>query len=454
MGQTRQAGRWLAMVLALMLLAAACGGGDEGGGEAGGGGAGGSEGGGGGGGGGGSVTFFSTQLAPVEEAEKVRNSILAGYEGEFEFIGADNYGAWVDRILAEAEANDVTLDLLGSLHGDFVSLGTEHLTDVSDLMEELSDREFTEDFVDLTTIGTDTSYYVPWMQATYIMVANRQALEYLPEGADVNSLTYEQYLEWGRRIYEETGRAMVGFPAGQDGLIHRFFQGYLLPSFTGGLVTTFTDSEPAWQWMSDIWEYTHPQSVGYGFMQDPLLSEEVWVAWDHVARLINALEQRPDDFVAFPAPTGPEGLAYMPVVAGLAIPQGAPNPDGARDMIRHLTEFETQVTTLREVAFFPVVSGELPEDISPGLRAEAEAVEAQSTASDALPSLLPVGLGDAGGDFDKIFVDTFTRIVLDGEEIGPVLEQQAETMSALMEQTGAPCWEPDPPSDGEPCQVN
>lgn len=53
---------------------------------------------------GGPVTFFSTQLAPVEEAEKVRNEILAGFDDEVDFVGADNYGAWVDRITAEAEA--------------------------------------------------------------------------------------------------------------------------------------------------------------------------------------------------------------------------------------------------------------------------------------------------------------------------------------------------------------
>ncbi len=64
-------------------------------------------------------------------------------------------------------------------------------------------------------------------------------------------------------------------------------------------------------------------------MQEPLLGEEVWVAWDHVARLINAVKDRPDDFVMFPAPAGPKGRGYMPVIAGLAIPKGAANREGA-----------------------------------------------------------------------------------------------------------------------------
>jgi multiple sugar transport system substrate-binding protein len=440
MAVSRNLPRWLVAIPTLALLAAACGTDDEG------------DNGAAGADGGGEVVFFSTQLAPVEEAEKVRTTILAGYDGEVDFIGAENYGAWVDRITAEAEAGDVTIDLLGGLHGDYVSLGTERLTDVSDLQEELSGAGFDETFLELARLGTDSTYYIPWMQATYIMVANTQALDHLPDGADVNELTYEEYAEWAANIFEATGQAKVGFPAGEDGLLPRFFEGYLLPAFTGGLVTTFNESDEAWDWMRGIWEHTHPQSVGYGFMQDPLLSEEVWVAWDHVARLKDALEQRPDDFVAFPAPAGPEGRAYMPVLAGLAIPQGAPNADSARSLIEYISAPDTQAATLREVGFFPVVAGDLPEDVSPGVQLQADAVAMQTEAEDALPSLLPIGLGDAGGDFNKVFVDTFTRIVLNGEDTRTVLEEQSAVLDALMQETGAPCWEPDPESEG-PCQV-
>ena len=41
-------------------------------------------------------------------------------------------------------------------------------------------------------------------------------------------------------IHTETGNPMFGFPAGEGGLMHRFFQGYLVPAYSGGLVTTFT----------------------------------------------------------------------------------------------------------------------------------------------------------------------------------------------------------------------
>ena len=71
---------------------------------------------------------------------------------------------------------------------------------------------------------------------------------------------------------------------------------------------------------------------------------------------------------------------------------------------------------------------------------------------DALPALLPVGLGDRGGEINQIFRNAFDRIVLDGEEIEAVLEEEGANLQALMDETGAPCWAPDAPSQG-PCQV-
>ena len=69
-----------------------------------------------------------------------------------------------------------------------------------------------------------------------------------------------------------------------------------------------------------------------------------------------------------------------------------------------------------------------------------------------IPGLLPVGLGDLGGKFNKVYVDTFQQIVLNGADIKTVLDQQAEALRAIMEESKAPCWAPDAKSDG-PCPV-
>ena len=226
-------------------------------------------------------------------------------------------------------------------------------------------------------------------------------------------------------------------------------------SFTGGMVTGFKSPEAVamYEWFrDDLWPYVHPQSITYEFMQEPLLSGEVLVAFDHTARLINAFNERPDDFVAFPAPAGPAGRAFMPVVVGLGIPYTAPNPDGAEELLRFLLSPETQGRVLQDLAFFPVVGGVDTTNLPAGVAIEAAAVSAQASSPDALPALLPVGLGDRGGEINELFRNTFQRIVIDGEDIQTVLNEEGAALQTLLDETGAACWPPDAPSEGA-CQL-
>ncbi len=402
---------------------------------------------------GGKVTFMSTQFNTVEESDKAR-AILADF-GDVDFVPSEE-GPMIDLLKAEAQAGSGTVDLVGALHGTFPVLAQEDvLFDLSDLLAEIqAEYELPEAFVELGKLGTeDYQYYIPWMQATYIMAAHKDALQYLPEGADINALTWEQLAAWAKNIYDATGEAKLGLPVA--GLFHRFLEGYLYPSFTGGMVTGFKSEEAVamWEWFkTDLWPYVHPQSIAYEFMQEPLLAGEVLVAFDHTARLINAFNERPEDFVAFPAPAGPAGRGFMPVVVGLGIPFTAPNPDGAEALLKYMLSPETQARVLKDLAFFPVVGGVDTSGLSAGVAIEAGAVSAQANSPDALPALLPVGLGSRGGEINEIYRNAFSRIVLNGEDIPTVLEQEGANLQKLLDETGAPCWPPDAPSEGA-CQL-
>ena len=402
----------------------------------------------------GEIVWLSTQLRPVEESEKLRNVILKDFPGQVTYLPEDT-APFVDRLLAETRGGQVTISLVGGVHGDFPPFIEEGvMADLSDLAGRLTGAGVNADFMDLGKMGTDKQYYIPWMQATYIGAANKEALQYLPDGADVNSLTYDQLKEWAANIQTATGERKFGLPGGPSGLIHRIFQGYFYPAFTGRNITEYASPEAVemWTYVKDLWQYANPQSASYEFMQEPLLSGEVWVAMDHVVRLRNAVTERPDDFVLFPAPSGPQGLAFMPVLAGVGIPEGAPNRAGAEQLIEYLLTPEAQAATAREVAFFPVTNADLPADLPQGVKMISDAVVAQTNADNAIVSLLPVGLGAKGGEFNKVFLDTFQRIVLRNEDIQTVLNEQAAMLQTIMNDANAPCWAPDPPSDG-PCQV-
>ncbi len=391
------------------------------------------------------VLFWSTQAKPVEEAQAMREQVLGGFGGGVDYQPNDG-GPWLTRLKAELEAGSGSIGVLGALHGDFSAMNPEDLVD----LDSLGVSSASDTFNTLAKLGGDGMQYIPWMQASYIMAANKEALQYLPDGADIDALTYDQLIQWAANAHEAAGEPKFGFPAGPKGLKHRFFQGYLYPSYTNGVVRTFASDEAvtAWQKMRELWTHTNPASTNFSFLQEQLLSGDAWIVFDHTSRLAAAFNERPDDFVAFPAPAGPAGRGFMPVIAGVAIPKTAPDMDKAKDLVTYMLSPETQVATLRATNFFPVVDVDLPDDLPPAVQAAGGAVAKMSGSADANPGLLPAGLGDKGGDFNRVFVDSFERIVLAGQDIRTVLDDQKGKLAAIMNETGAPCWAPDAPSEG------
>lgn len=400
------------------------------------------------------LVFLSTQLRPLEEAQRTRTQILNTSPVPVEFV-PEEPPQLVVHVQADMKSGSPTISLIGALHGELAPLVTMNdLAPLDDMDALVKSSGIPAGIVTLAHLGTDHLQYVPWMQATYIMAANKKALQYLPAGAKLDSLTYDQLGQWAANAEKATGQRVLGFPAGPTGLMHRFLEGYLLPSFTGGEVTAFVspDAEKMWADFKALWAHVNPNSTNYNFMQQPLLAGDVLIAWDHTARLQDAFRQHPDDYVAFSAPAGPKGRAFMPVVVGLSVPKSAPDAAGARQVIEFLLKPQTQITTLRVSSFYPVVNTPVPGDLDPGLKAELAAVQAQQSAPDARPALLPVGLGSHSGEFDRIFTDTFQRIVLRGQDIRQVLDLEGKQMQHVLDEAKAPCWSPDPASTGT-CQV-
>ncbi|MEK9701453.1 MAG: carbohydrate ABC transporter substrate-binding protein, partial [Deltaproteobacteria bacterium] len=136
------------------------------------------------------ILFWSTQAKPVEESQKMREQVLAGFGSAVDYQANDG-GPWLTRIQAESQAGSGSIGVLGGLHGDFTSLPSD-LADLSDV--NLGATQVNANFKKLGMLGTGQQKYLPWMQATYIMAANKKALPYLPKGADINALTYDQLI--------------------------------------------------------------------------------------------------------------------------------------------------------------------------------------------------------------------------------------------------------------------
>ena len=105
----------------------------------------------------------------------------------------------------------------------------------------------------------------------------------------------------------------------------------------------------------------------------------------------------------------------------------------AKDLIRYLTDPKQTATVARELGFFPpTAQQQLPAELDPGIKAEADAIQAQSTSQDKITSLLPVGLKDKGGAYDDVFRTTFTGIVLRRRDTKQTLAGKAKELQG--------CW--------------
>lgn len=401
------------------------------------------------------TTIVSTQMRPVEEAEKMRKQVLNALPGGALFLPEDG-NTVLTRMRAELGAARGQIDVLIALDGELAPIHQlGGLQDLDALISRLSaSREFNPAALALGRMGGPTQRFVPLMTNTFMMVANRQALPHLPAGADLQALTYPQLLEWARALHAATGERKLGFPAGPKGLWWRFFQASFYPSHTGGVVRTFksAEAEAGWLQLRAMWQHVNPRSTSYAFMEEPLKSGEVWLAFDHAARLLPALLARPDDFVAFPAPAGAKGRGFMPVMVGLAIPRNAPDRAAAERVIDLLTQPATQARLQALFGFFPVVKADL-SGLPAGVRTAAAGMQATLAAPDGIASRLPVQLGRKNGEFNKIYVDAFTRIVLRGEDVRRVLNEESVWLNDLLQDAKVPCWAPDAPSGNQPCRV-
>jgi multiple sugar transport system substrate-binding protein len=395
------------------------------------------------------IEFLSTQLNPVEEAGKMRSVILKDFPGEVDFRPNDSAFIYrqIDALLKKDPAESI---LLGALHGDFVKLYEEkHLRPLGAIYRELKGRAFIPGLLNLSRLDGKEPYYIPWMQASYVMAVNKKALKYLPRVVDVKALTYDQLYDWSVAILQSTGKFALGFPAGEKGLMHRFLQGYLYPSFTGSSLAKFrgAEAQAMWGYLKKLWRVTQPGSLNYSTMADPLLTDEVWIAWDHSARLIKVFEQRPEDFMAIPAPIGPKGRGFMAVVSGLGIPEGVALPKNPAILIDYLTREAIQERTLRETGFFPVIDvangAAEGAGISLPLRELGAAVREQSSSPASITTLLPIGLGERGDDYNKLFMLTFSDIVLGGTDIAAVLNANAAKLQRILDESNASFWPPD-----------
>jgi len=395
----------------------------------------------------GALNFMSTQMNPVAEQKFAKGVLLKDFTDEtgvaVEFIAGEYHDMFM-RLSAEVAASKVTVSVFGDLHSGLDLMNAKGLFD--DLADvTLPNRTFISALEDYSVMA-GRKVYVPWMQATYVMVVNKKAFEHLPLGLTVEDVTgasekwtYYALLNWSKNLNDAFKGPRLGFPMAPKGLWHRFLHGYICPAFTGYQAVAFDSLRAVklWEYLRELRGYMHPASSTWVGMAEPLLKEEVLIAWDHTARVKSAIVEKPEDFAIVPVPSGPKGRGYITVAVGLAIPVGAPEKDDAIKFIEYLTRPDVQVTVLENVGFFPTVK-EAEGAIPAGpLKVLATGVLTQSGAPDSVMVMIP-SLGAKGGEFTAAYRNVFTKIVLEGADIETTITEGADKIRALFKEVGVP----------------
>src|ERR1700751_3718119 len=102
----------------------------------------------------GRLICLSTQLRPIEEAQKMRNLILKDFPREVDYI-TEQPQQFPVRIEAEEQGRTHTIDVVGALHGELQPLvPLDVLVPLDDLAGKLSRRGIPDSLLSLGKFGT------------------------------------------------------------------------------------------------------------------------------------------------------------------------------------------------------------------------------------------------------------------------------------------------------------
>jgi len=373
------------------------------------------------------LVLDSEMFSPPAEQAFFINEILVPFEEEtgisvnFSIVeGQDMF----NRITVQQETDHVTTDVILAFNGRFPwYTDAGYVVSLDDAAELLADRTILTAF-DATANVDGTRYFVPISADVYLTIANNQALDYIPAGADIDLLTYDQYVEWAVAIAEGEGEGKVcitGIP--QKMFIYQFGTSALSyglnPAGEGGPEFPDLNSEAS----AESWANWAKIGAADGFVPtilsidnctDPLMREEAWLSVTHNARVGQVYASNETQFTVGPAPVGPSGVGTIAGAHGLGVVEGSANYDSALQLVEYLTRPEIQVKMNKGTGGFVPVVAEAIEFLGDDPVDEI-IIKALIVLNLGIPSYLPVADFQDWGAVKQLFDDVFVDMVLNGD---------------------------------------
>lgn len=299
------------------------------------------------------LVVSSRLYSPASEQKFLYDEVFPEFEKEnnvvvkFEILDDT---VLLKRAKLQAETGRVTVDVVIAHNGvmdQWISNNYVEELPVSDW----KGRTFSAAFMDSITSGGKT-YFAPVGGDVYLLLANNKAMKYLPAGADVQDITWEQYINWAVAIAEGEGEgktAVTGVP--MKSLVYMY--GGLFLSYGGEFpVINSPGALEGWKLLTKMHKAYSPTVMTYDNVTAPMKSGETWLTVAHMARTGEAYRSNPSNYVLAPAPKGPMGIGSIAGVSGFGVPVGAENKDLALKFIEFMTRPEIAVKVARGTGGF------------------------------------------------------------------------------------------------------
>ncbi len=360
---------------------------------------------------------FSSRLWSVPtEQEFIIENVIKPFEKEYNckvnFQILDDKKL-LERAEVQQKTNHVTTDIVCAYVSNMPEwIEKGYVEDLTPYISKWTDRHFTKAF----SYGTEYNgkqYFIPVGADVYLLIANKKALKYLPEGADIDNLTWEQFVQWSNAIRkgDGVGRTVVtGVP--MKSFIYQF--GAISLSYGAGFPEMVTPGAlKAWELLVKMKDDFIPSVLNVDNCISPMKREEAWLSWMHCARAGSVYSSNETKFVVAPVPKGPAGRGSIAGVSGFAIMKNAPHKELAIKFLEYITRPDMQVKISKGTGgFIPPVDeavkylGDDPED-----EVIAKAIEVLKNGK---VSGVPGQRFQDWGAVKKVYDDVFVKMVLKG----------------------------------------
>lgn len=362
------------------------------------------------------IVFSSRLWSTPNEQKFIIDEIIkpfeeeTGYRVNFQILDDDTL---LQRAAIQQSTGHVTTDIVCAYNarmGEWIDAG--YVEDMTDIISKWDDRHFSMTFKANTNKG-DRQYFIPVGADVYLLLANKKALPYLPKGADVQDLTWEEYAAWANNIKdgEKEGKAVVtGVP--MKSLVYQF--GGLSLSYGAGFPEINTpEAVKAWEIFASMHDAFIPGVFSVDNCTDPMLRQEAWLTVFHCARAGQVYASNETQYIVGPAPKGPAGIGSIAGCSGYGIMKDAPNKEGAIAFLEYITRPDVQVQLAKGTGgFIPPVKEALDyigNDPQDEIITKAIAVLENGVVS-GVPSIF-----QDWGAVKQVFDNVFKEMIINGD---------------------------------------